>query len=219
MRTTRTAWLVSCLGGLCALLASVDAHAEEPGINPTGKGITGGALLGAEAVMSVEAVAGVKPAWAYLLGGGLGAVGGGIGGYYVEQGDDPKPSYYLLAAGMALIIPTTVAVLQSTSYRPPAEYVEDRPGRTTPATEPAQGEPATAPASPQTTPLPGQPPASRAPTEGPAVALSLVDLRSSGVRLGLPVPEVRPMYSTAEVRRYGVEQRTEVRVPVFQATF
>lgn len=168
--------------------------------------------------MSVEALAGVKPTWAYLLGGGLGAVGGGVGGYFIEQGSDPKPSYYLLAAGMALIIPTTVAVLQSTSYRPPAEYVEDRPGKTEPASEPPQAEPP--PAAPQTTPLPGQPPAgSRAPAEGPAVALSLVDWRSGGMRLGLPVPEVRPMYSTAEVRRFGVEQRTEVRVPVFQATF
>jgi hypothetical protein len=40
----------------------------------TGKGIVGGALLGAEAVMLTEAAIGVKPRWAYLVGGGAGAV-------------------------------------------------------------------------------------------------------------------------------------------------
>ena len=33
----------------------------------------------------------------------------------------------MLAGGMALVIPTTVAVLQATSYKPPEDYTEDRP--------------------------------------------------------------------------------------------
>lgn len=213
MRTTRTALLVSCLAGVSTLLAAGQLHAEEPGVSATGKGITGGALLGAEAVTAVEAAFGVKPAWAYLVGGGLGAVGGGIGGYFVEQGDDAKPAHYLLAAGMALIIPTTVAVLLSTSYRPPSEYTEDRTGPATPATEPPRAEPAPAPAV--TAPATG----AKAPVAAPAVALSLVDWREGTVRVGLPVPEVRPMYTSAEVRRFGVDQRTEYRLPVFQAVF
>src|ERR1051326_3827956 len=53
--------------------------------SPAGKGIIGGALLGAESVMLVEAAAEVKPAWAYAVGGGLGAIGGGIGGYFTQQ--------------------------------------------------------------------------------------------------------------------------------------
>ena len=115
MRTTRTALLVSCLAGASTLLAAGQLHAEEPGVSATGKGITGGALLGAEAVTAVEAAFGVKPAWAYLVGGGLGAVGGGIGGYFVGPGDDAKPAHYLLAAGLALINTATVAVPHSPS--------------------------------------------------------------------------------------------------------
>jgi hypothetical protein len=218
------------LVGAFTLLSPSAARAEEPGISATGKGITGGALLGAELVMSVEAVAGVKPAWAYLAGGALGAVGGGIGGYYVEQASDPRPSFYLLAAGMALIIPTTVGILQSTAYSPPAEYIEDRPGKAaTPMTEPPA--PGITPGTPlqQGPPLPGQPqtenPSSPAPSskltprQHPRVALSLLDLDAEGLRLGVPAVEVRPMYSSAELRKFGVEQRTEVRFPVFQATF
>src|ERR1043165_403742 len=54
--------------------------------SPTGKGVVGGALLGAEAVMLVEAAADVKQGWAYGLGGGLGAVAGGVGGFFAEDG-------------------------------------------------------------------------------------------------------------------------------------
>src|SRR5436190_13241911 len=85
--------------------------------SPAGKGIIGGALLGAESVMLVEAAADTKPAWAYAVGGGLGAIGGGVGGYFAQQGD-PKISLYLLVGGMALALPTTVAVLSAAAYEP-----------------------------------------------------------------------------------------------------
>jgi len=228
--------LISVAAGALTLLASGHAEAAEPGISATGKGITGGALLGGELVVTVEAIAGVKPAWGYLVGGGLGAIAGGVGGYFVEQTSDPKPSYYMLAAGMALIIPATVAVLQSTSYKPPPEYQEDRPGKAaTPTAEP--GAPATAPApvpgapaaatppeapgsAPAAPPPPAPGPGTRAPSPSrPPIAMSLVDLYGGTWRLGVPAVEVRPMYSSIEVKKYGVEQRTEVRLPIFQATF
>ena len=94
--------------------------------SPTGKGTVGGALLGAEAVMLVEAAADVKQGWAYALGGGLGAVAGGVGGFFAEDSGDAKLSLYLLVGGMALVIPTTVAVLSATAYEP-VNYTEDKP--------------------------------------------------------------------------------------------
>jgi hypothetical protein len=49
--------------------------------------------------------------------------------------------------------------------------------------------------------------------------MSLVYLSAGSLRLGVPAPEIRPMYTTAEVRKYGVDQRAEFRLPLFQATF
>jgi hypothetical protein len=43
--------------------------------------------------------------------------------------------------------------------------------------------------------------------------------RKSGFRLGLPVPDVRPMYTAAEQKTYGLPQHAEVRMPVFRVTF
>src|SRR5437773_7149887 len=91
--------LLICSVVACSGVAS-PARAQEKTPPPTltspaGKGIIGGALLGAESVMLVEAAADTKPAWAYAVGGGLGAIGGGVGGYFAQQGD-PKISLYLL---------------------------------------------------------------------------------------------------------------------------
>lgn len=201
--------LVSCAAASMLVCTPGTARAEEPGIDPTGKGITGGALLGGELVMAIEAGAGVQNKWAYLAGGLGGAAAGGVGGYFVEGMDSPKPAYYLLAAGMAFIIPTTVALLQATSYKPPADYQEDRPG---PGTQPA---PEAAPAGPDTTTTTA-PAASAAP---PSVPMSLVDMHAGAWRLGVPAVVVFPTYTPTEVKKYGVEQKAEVRVPVFQATF
>src|SRR3954465_14139849 len=90
-----TSWAVASAAAVALLVQSVPAHAEE--VSGSGKGITGGALLGGEAVMLVEAIAGVKPAWAYIIGGLVGAGGGAAGGYFIEKDGSAKASSYMLA--------------------------------------------------------------------------------------------------------------------------
>ncbi|HLV68566.1 MAG TPA: hypothetical protein VKY73_22270 [Polyangiaceae bacterium] len=98
---------------------SFDAHALEAPPDPTGKGIAGGALLGAELVLAIEAAFDVEPTWAYVVGGLVGAGGGAVGGYFVEEEADPRIPMFMLAGGMALAIPTMVAVLSATAYEAP----------------------------------------------------------------------------------------------------
>jgi hypothetical protein len=38
-------------------------------------------------------------------------------------------------------------------------------------------------------------------------------------RLGVPVPDVLPVFSLAEQRQYGMKQATELRMPVLHVTF
>jgi hypothetical protein len=106
----RISFVSTTLALSIALLAPSALATGKEEASPTGKGITGGALLGAEAVMLVEAALDVKPAWAYIVGGLAGGVAGGVGGWAVEDGGDARVSMFLLAGGMALVIPTTVAV-------------------------------------------------------------------------------------------------------------
>lgn len=181
--------------------------------SPTGKGITGGALLGAEAVMLTEAAASVKPAWAYAVGGGIGAVAGGVGGYFAEHGGDAKLSIYLLVGGMALAIPTTVAVLSASAYEP-TNYTEDRPPPDEPVAEPAQPSAAPAP-RPTSRAVDHRSPVARAPKLPPA----LVGVGEGALTLSVPAVEVRQLYTRTEVATFGVQQHTEVDVPVLNVVF
>src|SRR5580700_7925065 len=105
-RLTVPAFAIAC-GGSVLLGPVRDAHADE--VSSTGKGITGGALLGAEVVTMVEAIAGVRSGWAYAIGAIVGAGGGGAGGYFVEHSStDGKAPTYMLAGGLALVIPAIV---------------------------------------------------------------------------------------------------------------
>ncbi len=168
---------------LAIATVSRGAMAEEAGIDATGKGITGGALLGGELVMAVEAAVGVQNTWAYVGGGVAGAAVGGVGGYFVEQGSDPQPAYYMLAE-----IPT---------------------GPQTPGTEVT----VTAPEA-KASPKKSTPVASR-----PYVPTSLVDIHDGAFQVGVPAVQVLPVYSALETKKYGVEPKTELRLPVFHATF
>jgi hypothetical protein len=194
------------------------ARADE--IEAHGKGIVGGGLLGAEVVMLGEAAFGVKPAWAYILGGVVGAGGGALAGHFIEDGADAKVSVYMLAGGMALIIPTTVAVLSASAYTPPEDYTEDKPASGAPVPEPPR------PAPNSTTP------GASAPAHPAPVALhyhwqpakltlpvGLLDLDDGAFKVAMPAVEVRPLYRLDEMQKYGLEQKHELRVPVFSATF
>ncbi|HEX6766184.1 MAG TPA: hypothetical protein VF103_11915 [Polyangiaceae bacterium] len=191
------------------------------------KAAIGCGLLGAELVLGVEAAVGVQSPWAYVGGGIVGAGGGAVGGYFIDQEDNPRTSMLLLAAGLTLAIPTTVAVLSATSYEPPADYLEDKPPPDEPVADPPQ------PAAP----TPGAAPASgTAPTGAnggakrrehrvavlPPLRLTppaIIDLSPDMLALRVPALEIRESFSQKEMLMFGVKQETEFHVPVFNVAF
>jgi hypothetical protein len=232
-RRRRAAILASALavGGAALLAPTRDARADQ--VNSTGKGITGGALLGGELVVMIESIAGVTSTWPYIVGGLAGAAGGGIGGYFVEQNSsDGRAPMYMLAGGMALIIPAVVLTLNATRYQPEEGATEEN-APTGPAAEPgtpggsvvtpSSSSPATGgagagaalPPPPAPSPSPSPPP----PSTGAPPPQSLLDVHHGVLRLGIPFPDVRPVFSLAEQRQYGFKQETELRMPVLHVTF
>lgn len=234
-----TGWVA---GGavLCATLAAPGtARADES--TPTGKGIAGGVLLGGELVMAIEAATNVSRPSAYALGALGGGILGGVGGYFVEQNvSDAKVPSYMLAAGVAFLIPAMVMAFNATSYKPPADYQEDKGAS---GAEPVADAPAASPATPAATTPPAGGGAATPPTQGPVsqrptstpqplafrkralVApplpppLSVVAYHENQLRFSIPAVEVRPVFSPQELRQFGMTQREEVRIPVFQARF
>jgi hypothetical protein len=132
-------------------LATLSAHAETTQVSTTGKGVVGGTLLGAEVVLTAEAAFKVQPTWAYVVGGLGGGAAGGIGGYFIEKNASPRATLFMLAGGMALAIPVTVAVLSATAYEPPASYTQDRAPADEPVAEPPQPANAPTPVAPNST--------------------------------------------------------------------
>jgi hypothetical protein len=218
----RRALLLAALVGAGSFAAFVPtARADED--SPTGKGIAGGILLGGEVVTITESLIGVRSGWAYALGGGLGAVAGGIAGHFVETASaDGQGATYMLAGGMALIIPALVLSLNATRYHPSENATEDKPPPGIPADPglPSGNAVTGAGAGVVVTPAVPAPPPPQPPP--PAPPPSLRDLsfpHEAAFRLGLPVPDVRPMYSAAEQKAYGLPQHAEVRMPVLRVTF
>jgi hypothetical protein len=223
-----------------------DARADE--VSPKGKGIAGGALLGAEVVTIIESIAGVHAGWLYGVGALVGAGGGGVGGYFVEKGNkDGKVPMYLLAGGLALVIPAIVLTLNGTRYMPEEGATEDR-APTAPAAEPGVpgGTVTGAPPDVAAPPPPSSPSLSSPPLSSPPAAtpppeptsppppqskvgppsknkkrlgLSLIDVHEGALRIGVPIPDVRPIFSMVERRQYGVRDEAELRLPVLDVTF
>ncbi len=243
---TQTSFLATLTLATLSLVPLV-AHAETTEVSTTGKGVVGGTLLGAEAVLAVESAFKVQPTWAYVVGGLGGGAAGGIGGYFIEQNASPRTTLFMLAGGMALAIPVTVAVLSATAYEPPASYTQDRAPADEPVAEPPQPADAPPPAAPtltspagnEVTAPPAVPPvAPPAPTGSlhrhKALARAsrrtlpldyhlsppaLIGLSSQALTLGVPAIELRDVYSRNEIAMFGVSQATEVRVPVLNFLF
>lgn len=247
-RTTPRALVLAALAAGTIVLGSPRvAHAEE--VSPDGKGIVGGALIGGEIVVFIEALAGVRSGTAYILGAGGGAVAGGVGGYFIEQAvDDGRVPAYLLAGGLALVIPALVVALDQTRFLPTEGAREDRPVQNLPPSDPGKpggsavigAEPAPTPPPGSTTPT-GRPPSGVTPTPEPTPApvppapgggggggtparangpQSLFNVRGGSFNVGLPLPEVRPVFTASQKRSLGVEGAgSEVRFPVVGLTF
>ena len=213
---------------LAALVAGVvsvprTAHAEP--VTPTAKGAVGGGLLGAEIVTFGEALVGVhKTVW-YLIGAGVGAAGGAVGGYFIEQAvDDGRVPAYILAGGLAALIPAVVVALDATRYMPNEGAREDKPVVSPPSDPGKPGgssvvgaEPTTTPAPTPTPPAPGQGGGATPPTQAPQ---SLLDFNEGSFRMGVPLPQVRALVGSAERARMGVDNRgSELRFPVVRVVF
>jgi hypothetical protein len=228
--------LAATLAACAVLGASPAARADE--VEPTGKGIAGCALLGGELVVFGEAIFGVRSTAAYLIGAGAGAVAGGVGGYFLEQSvDDGRIPAYTLAGGLALLIPAVVVTLNQTRYMPTEGAREDKPLTSLPASDPGKpggstvigsepkGTPSPAPSAPapapETTPPAGTPaPPAGGGGGGTPAPLSLFDVHQGAFRVGVPVPQVRPVFTMAQRTAFGVNNAgSELRFPLVRVAF
>lgn len=206
-------------------------------VDPTAKGIIGCALLGAEAALIVESVADVRNGWALGLIPLATGIGGGIGGYFLEQNTDAEWSVAMLVAGMALAIPTTIIVLKATAYSSDVEegWVDRSDEVTEPEPSAGDTEETTVERTSETPPPPTEgggeapPPAEGgggtepppAPEGGgaPPGPQSLLRITPGTLSIGVPGVAVVPSYSTSEVRQFGLTQRNELRIPLLTASF
>jgi hypothetical protein len=96
---------------------------DEP-MEANGVGISGGIFAGAEVVLIPMAIIDrhhpIRAIWPWIVFPTIGAAGGGVGGYYLEQAS-PEGAVALLVVSMAAIIPTAVAVASAQAYDPAAE--------------------------------------------------------------------------------------------------
>ncbi len=219
-RLFRLSALASATLAASVAFVGPERTAQADDVSPTGKGIVGGGLLGAELVTIVEGIADVRPGWAYGLGALVGAGGGAVGGYFIEEASfssDGKVPTYMLAGGLALIIPAVVLTLNGTRYRPEEGATDDNVPKG-PAAEPgAPGSGVIGPRQPSSAVPTSVAPTSATPRETPP--LSLLEVRSGTLRVGVPAVDVRPVYSMTDQRQYGMRAQTELRMPMLHVVF
>lgn len=224
-----------------SLAAPREAHAQTQttAVAPTGKGIAGCALLGAETVMLIEAAAGARPGWAYIVGGILGGGAGGVGGYFLEQAASGSTtltglSVGSLVLGLGLVIPTTIATIGATAYNPEHDQpAEDNTQANGPLDEGTGNGPAATPSAPAPAPAPGGGATSGSTSDAAPVVrhhersvaarevrpTGLLDVTGSGLSLAVPAITSAPSYTAQEVRQYGVTPVSELRVPLLSGSF
>lgn len=223
---------LALLGAVCT--ASDDARAGTDVVSGTGKGIVGGALIGGEIGFLGLSAFGARQSWLYYTVPTALAIGGGVGGYFIEQNTDPHVPVYMLAGGMALIIPTIVVTLSANAYTPGSEDatpVDVAPaaegGAKVDASAPSTGT-GSAPSSPGAGTSTTTPPA--APQHKPAkdsmrlrrpLPLALVNVgeNASSLQFSVPAVSIKPMYTQTEIAMYGVQQKYQVNAPLVAVAF
>jgi hypothetical protein len=242
MRKAVAALTLAAVSSAAVLAYSSDAAAQPAGnvqyVTPTGKGIAGCALLGAETVALIEAAAGVRPRWAYIVGPLLGAAAGGAGGYFLEEaglgGTDTTLTGVAvgsLVLGLGLVVPSVIAYVNATNYRPESDTSEDAAPSNTPIDESAAPAPAGGAGSTSGTPSPsgasGNSAALPAVRVRHAVATArpllrptgLLDVTHHGLSLAVPAVSVENSVSFQDMRQYGLAPQAELRVPMLSGSF
>lgn len=196
----------SVIRGAAALLTGLtlvwpDQAVAEP-VSATGKGIVGGALLGAEVTIIGEAIAGVEQPWLFAVGGALGAAAGGTAGYFIESDAHPRVSVSMLMGGMALSIPTLVVYLDATRHRLPAPSRE----RTVP------GEPEPNPPDPEAGPRLTMP-------SLPLDSNPVVQLAYGRLEWNFPDVSVGEVFTRVEQAQYALPRVREVQFPLLTGRF
>lgn len=197
------------------LAATSTTDAEASPVSAMGKGTAGGALLGAELGFLGLSAFGARSGWLYGTIPTAFAIGGGIGGYYLDKsigdGGDAKPVMYMLAGGMLLVVPTIVITLSATSTTYASEDVPAGDSGVKPA--PGAGEGTTV--TPPKASLRRVEPISPMPR---SFALVNFDEKISP-RMSVPAVEVAPMYSNVELSKFGGTQRWQFNAPLVAVTF
>lgn len=189
------------LGLLCAVAR--EAHADANDV----KGTIGGAMLGAEVVMLTESAFRLRPGWMYLAGGAGGALAGGYLGYRISDDSSNRPPSFLLAGGIALIIPTIMGVLTATQYEPGGSFRQELPDGDGADDEDApepDGDDFAEPDPADSNEL--------APDEDPGA-------RAPAPRLELPTFRLAQAFSRDELALHGVRQATELHLSLFRGVF
>ncbi len=256
MRKAVAAITLAGIAGSVILTHATEASAQTASnvhqVTPTAKGIIGCALLGAETVTLIQAAAGARPRWAYIVFPLLGAAAGGVGGYFLESAaetDNASGSTTLtalsvgsLVLGLGLVVPSVIAYVNATSYRPEADQpAEDNAPTNTPVDEssgaPAEGGATTAPPPPDSGATPGgatgtsgtgttgggtsslHPRRSRMVAAPLLRPTGLVDFARGSMSLSVPAISVENSISQQDMRQYGLAAQSEVRVPVISGSF
>jgi hypothetical protein len=200
---------VACVGLLGG--AARDARADGNRV----KGTVGGAMLGAEVVMLTESAFRLRPAWMYLAGGAGGGLLGGYVGNRLSGGSNRPPSF-LLAGGIALIIPSIMGVLTATQYEPIGTIRQDRSddGSNADDGDPDAADPDSAdPDSAEPDPDGSEPESmDGVDKRGP-------DARASAPRLELPTIGLAQAFSRDELAHFRVRQATELHLALLRGVF
>lgn len=207
-------------------------------VSPDGKGMVGLGLIGLEIGFIVPALiqeaAGTNEWWPYLVFPAVGAVGGIVGGYFMEQEtrNSPEIDVAFLAVGMALVVPTVVATLALTAYEPGQEASGQVGGEepdfedetTTEAVQDSEfddeaSEPAPEPSTPSTE---GGESSLRSRTSrllagGPGILR--FDGQGRQVLLGVPMISRRSTFTAEETEALNLPPTTDVHVPLVTGTF
>lgn len=196
-RRWRWTLLLGALLSLAPRAQSQDAASSV--VTPGARGTFGGLLLGAEAVLLVEAALGVRRPWLYAVGGGAGALGGALLGLQSDEAGNAELSMALLVGGVVLAIPTTIAVLSGASYRVPPRKAGGQSLATSSGHE-GRGHTFTTHVR-------------QLPTR------YFANYHDGSLALGVPTVKLSSVYSLEEQLALGVPRTSRILVPLFELNF